>query len=151
MSAASVAHSTITDRMNDQAAQCALSGDDLQSLTAEVNRLRAHHGLSALATDGSLSESAFDHARDIAAMKRLSHEGNDGATFDVRAERRGYDAFPLAENIAYNQRDVPHVVRAWRDSPPHLKALLVDGADDVGFGRACSDDAEPYWVMVVGG
>jgi uncharacterized protein YkwD len=64
------------------------------------NAVRAQVGLSALLLHPLLVAVAQEHAQDMAAQQRLSHEGSDGATLQQRLTRHGYHYQRYGENVA---------------------------------------------------
>ncbi|MGB3722937.1 MAG: CAP domain-containing protein, partial [Pacificimonas sp.] len=87
---------------------------------------------------------------DLLSARRLSHVGSDGTTFGRRALRAGYDGYPAAENLAWNQATAVTVVESWLASPSHRDALLMRGVTHLGVAYRCSPRHGHFWAMVVG-
>ena len=121
------------------------------SLDDLLNAYRAERGLNALRSDSRLKVAAASHARDLAALGRLSHRGSDGSDHTRRAERAGYGRY-VAENVAAGQKSPAEVMRAWLGSPRHRANLVTDPATHYGFAHAVAPDTKykHYWVLMVG-
>jgi len=117
-----------------------------------VNDLRERRGYPRLDRVPRLNTIAADHAQDMAAVTRLSHE-LDGQSMSDRYRAAGVSCPTRAENIAYtfadqdlntdsgatvdhnaNETSIGHgVVRQWLNSPPHRENLFSDArAEGVG-------------------
>ena len=140
------------------------SADDLVSrrheVLAEANRLRAagascgaegRFGPAApLAWNETLARAAATHAAFRARRQQLIHEGPAGETPADRALALGYDYRRVAENLAFGQRDVAAVLRAWAASPSHCANQHDPVVDEAALACARARDGTPYWVMVLG-
>ena len=89
------------------------------------------------------------HAADIAAHKRISHVGTDGATLRQRLDRVGYPYLRASESIGV-YRTPEEVVRFWMDEPPngpHRLNLTNCQYTDTGVGLAYDSGGRQWWVM----
>jgi uncharacterized protein YkwD len=121
-----------------------------QSALAEVNAFRAKHGLSALILDARLSRAADMQSENQARRSWIGHFGSDGSTPKIRAARAGYHAKIAAENVAAGDKSFSDALRAWEESSPHRRNLLLPNVSAVGVGMAQSGSGRPYWTLVLG-
>ncbi len=130
--------------------RCASAKDRASRAHAAINGLRAQYGLRALGANRALQDASAAHLDDLLSVRRLSHIGSDGTTFDRRVKRAGYRGHPSAENLAWNQPDAATVVRNWMASPSHRDAMLMRGVTALGVAYRCSPRFGHMWAMVVG-
>lgn len=97
----------------------------------------------ALRLNDRLMAAAQAHSDDMAAMRNMQHTGSDGSKVSTRVTRAGFDWTAVAENIAWNQRDVQQVIVAWINSPGHCKNLMNARYQFMGFG-----ETDLYWTQV---
>jgi uncharacterized protein YkwD len=103
------------------------------ALLKEINRVRAAHGLHALAFDPVLARAAFAHSRSMASTGSFAH--GDFRSRMLRFHVRG--PF-VGENLAWGSGPYgsPHgIVAAWLRSPGHRANLLRPGFRRVGLGE----------------
>ncbi len=129
------------------------STKDEKSVVAELveahNKERAKEGLPPLKLESKLQEAARGHAKDMAEREEMTHEGADGSTPGQRVVNFGYHYLMTGENVARGQRDVPDVMLAWMESPPHKKNVLGDYSE-IGVARAEGKDGKFYWCADFG-
>jgi uncharacterized protein YkwD len=128
------------------------SSDTYATLTQIVdahNVVRAQAGLPALTLHPLLVAAAQEHAQDMAARQRLSHEGSDGATLQQRLARRGYSYERYGENVAAGPAALAEVMEQWRQSAPHWQNILGDFTE-LGAASAPAADGLVYWCIVFG-
>ncbi|GIV98580.1 MAG: hypothetical protein KatS3mg057_3237 [Herpetosiphonaceae bacterium] len=123
-----------------------------EQLLASVNELRSAEGCPLLQIDPLLQQAAQDHARDLAATRRIDHIGSDGATLRDRLERAGYPFQLYGENIAAGFPTAEEVVAIWTTGDeypdgPHRKNILNCHYTEAGVGLARAADGYPYWVL----
>jgi len=129
--------------------------DPAPALLAEVNRVRAAHGLKSLGGDGRLAAAASGHARAMADGGFLDHRAPDGTGLAERASAAGYRFRFLAENIAAGHAAPASVVQGWMNSDGHRRNLLQADAVAAGTGYAFrprergSAGFRHYWVLVL--
>jgi len=105
---------------------------------ADINELRAQHGLPALHLSASLSAAAMAHTREMAADGYFEHESADGTAFWKRiasfysSQRWSYWA--VGENLLYAEPDVDAdgALQVWLDSPPHRANMLSTKWREIG-------------------
>lgn len=133
-------------------ALCAQDGESAAAaVLAEVNRIRAAHGLAAVAADPALMEAAADYAAELKDRPDLGHIGRDGSTPPLRAEKAGYAGGDVAEALAAGYDEPSDTVEAWMESPSHRDVILKA---DAAFAGAAREDApateyKSYWTMLL--
>jgi uncharacterized protein YkwD len=98
---------------------------------AEINAVRAQHGLAAVNQRGLLSGAAGRHATRLKRSGRLMHSSTG------RLSRRA--GSPIGEVVAWNSKrraGARSIVRAWLNSPPHRSVLLDGSFRTVGVGAS---------------
>ncbi|MGE9267471.1 MAG: CAP domain-containing protein [Verrucomicrobiales bacterium] len=121
--------------------------------TKLINRARRSRGLIPLRRDPQLDALARAHARDMAAMRRVTHEGSDGRSGVKRLRRSGYRFSYFAENVSgpdsrYQAIDHRHhrpenTTRRLLESPSHRVNLLNPNLTRLGIAHH-----HGYWVQV---
>jgi uncharacterized protein YkwD len=120
----------------------------LQSrVLAEMNRVRAQHGLAPLHPSSRLNAAAGQHSREMARVGYFSHNSADGAAFWRRIQRfyssAGYRSWSVGENLLWSSPDVdaPGAIKMWMGSPEHRANLLNASWREVGLSAVHSDSA----------
>jgi uncharacterized protein YkwD len=115
-------------------------------LLALHNRARAAAGLRPLALDIHLVAAAADHARAMAAARRLTHSG-----WDAEIAREGGQGGATGQNIAEGYATAEAVFAGWMGDPPH-RANIVNGAfTRAGFACAADAGGTLWWAADFGG
>lgn len=123
-----------------------LSRDIARATTA----FRAGLGLGALSYDDRLAVAAQAHACELAARGgELTHAGLDGSTSFARAQRAGFPARLIAENLAWGRFDAQGVVDGWAGSPGHRANMVHPRIERIGVAVA-NGPRGPVWVQVMG-
>ena len=113
------------------------AGNDATSL----NGFRSANGRPPLASDGSLTALAQQHAADMARRNSLDHAGFK--------ERRG-PAGARAENVAYGCNDSACTIRMWINSSGHRANMLRADVSKYGLASAVSASGRRYWALELG-
>lgn len=124
--------------------------DETAATLGAINRLRAEHGLPALALDRAAQRAAMDQASRMAAAGKMEHNIGFGANFLKRM--KGMEvALPAAENIAAGQDSAADAFEAWHRSPKHLENMLGSSYRGLGVAvvRNPATGNRPYWSMVL--
>jgi uncharacterized protein YkwD len=103
-----------------------------RAVMAQMNRVRAQHGLAALRFDPTLHDAARSHTRAMLAQNVFTH-----GDFSARMRRFGARGPVLGENLAWgtgSSARAAAIVRMWLNSPPHRANLLRPGFRRVGVG-----------------
>jgi uncharacterized protein YkwD len=107
-------------------------------ILAEINRVRAARGLTALRDAGGLCSSAGAHSREMLAHGYFDHESFGGGAFWQRIKRyypsAGYHRWLVGEALLWVSPtvDAKTAVRDWLDDPEHRRILLGSGWRDIG-------------------
>jgi uncharacterized protein YkwD len=122
--------------------------DETAAALPMVNDLRRSRSLSTLSLDTPARRAAVQQAVRMAKADEMKHLIGIGDDFGSRMKRNDV-ALPAAENIASGQATVEAAVRAWMDSPSHLKNML-GGYRGLGVAVARTSASAPtYWAMVL--
>jgi uncharacterized protein YkwD len=123
-------------------------------MLAAVNALRtkgcncgtqAMPAVPALKWNTLLESASIRHAKNMAAMKSLTHTGSDGSNVQKRADDAGYRWSYISENIASGYLTLSAVMTAWKNSEGHCKNMMSTSV--IEMGGAQSGD---YWVQDFG-
>ncbi len=132
------------------AAKPLLQGSDV---IAQVNALRAAHGLPPYKLNSALMAAAQAHSEEQAANSDTSHTGVNGSTPKERAIAAGYGngaAVFITENLASGGKMTPATaVEIWQSDSLHLNAMLSPDYTDAGAGMA-SNGNFTYITLDVG-
>lgn len=106
------------------------------AVLAELNRVRAQHGLPAVAPDRRMNRAASTHSRGMARRGYIFHGAWGG-----RVARAAGSPAAVGEVIGWLRRSSPGreargVVAGWLRSPTHRHVLLDGTFRRVGIGRA---------------
>jgi uncharacterized protein YkwD len=118
-------------------------------LVEEHNRIRAEARLPTLSPSRRLQEAAEDHARDMAARRKMSHKGSDGSTPSSRILAKGYRMRRCGENVSFGPRTVETVMKGWMKSPSH-KANILGNYSQIGAAYATARDGTSFWCVTFG-
>jgi uncharacterized protein YkwD len=111
----------------------AAPNDSERALLAEMNRVRAAHGLAALRIDGRLERAARAHSRDMLRRGYFAH-----GEFARRMAVYGARGPAVGENLGWGvgaRGSAQAIVAAWLASRPHRANLLRAGFRRIGVGR----------------
>lgn len=128
------------------------------ALIAEVNSVRAQHGLPALSSDPRLAMTARRHSEDMADARRMEHQIAGRPSFQARVRASGARASTAGENIlrsdirrfgascASRDTAIPEPelsaalardsVQRWLGSPRHRASILNPRFRRAGSGFA---------------
>ena len=95
-------------------------------LAQRINDYRLAHGLTPLSWSDELASLAAEHSQDMAARRRLSHDG-------FRARRRRTDSLICVENVAHNFPTAETLLDGWRRSPGHQRNLVEPKVERMGL------------------
>lgn len=117
-----------------------------------INAFRGARDLGSLEQDSALNRAALDHARDMAKMHEMSHNGSDNSDLADRLQRVCYAFWTAAENIAAGGAEAAGVVARWIASKPHLENMLIRDLSHVGIGHSNAFPGDPfrhYWTLIL--
>ncbi|MEX0935168.1 MAG: CAP domain-containing protein [Candidatus Paceibacterota bacterium] len=129
-----------------------ISGTELtvSGIIIESNIERALNAQLSLKENPTLSQAAYNKARDILDERYFAHVSPDGRGPSDVVEAVGYDYILVGENLAMgvfeNDRDL---VEAWMNSPGHRANILHEKFSEIGVGVARGVyDGREVWVAV---
>ncbi len=99
--------------------------DEAAAAFEGVNNERVRRGMLPLSRRTELDEVAYQHARDLLRMQKLSHTSSDGRRLEHRLARLPWSQ--AGENLARNKGyDSPsqEAIRGWIDSPSHNENMF---------------------------
>lgn len=109
------------------------------SVLAEINVVRARHGLGPLRASSALEAAASSHSQAMVRRGFFTHESADGSDFSLRVKRyyqpKGFSRWAVGENLLWYspQVDARRAVAMWLASPPHRANLLDRDWKEVGL------------------
>ncbi|KAJ2844435.1 hypothetical protein IWW36_005191 [Coemansia brasiliensis] len=112
----------------------------MQEMLQQVNAIRAEVGKPPLRIDQRLNSMAQAHSNYQASVSTMTHSDPAGGLGD-RCSEYGIDWRGVAENVAWNYKDVTDVVTGWKNSPGHYTNMVGD-YNVVGFGVT-----DLYWTQ----
>jgi len=110
-----------------------------QGVLADINSLRAQHGLAPLRISSRLSSAARQHSAEMAARGYFSHDSANGSSFDKRIARYypigGSHYWSVGENLLWSSPDVDAggALTMWWNSPEHRKNMLSARWREIGL------------------
>jgi uncharacterized protein YkwD len=124
---------------------------DAPAAASMLSGYRANNGLPAVTIDPELMKLADAQARAMAAHDKLDH--NVIRDFGERLDVAGYKSKVAAENIGAGYHTLAEAFSGWRDSPPHRRNMLLDGASRIGIAAAYSPKSKyrVYWALLLAG
>jgi uncharacterized protein YkwD len=115
-----------------------------------LNRVRSHHGLRHLRSNGSLRKAANGFSWRMVREGFFGHTAPDGSGLLQRVQATRYlhrhPRASLAENIGYGdgRLGTPRaIVRAWMNSAGHRQNILTAAYRDVGLGIVPGEPGSP--------
>ena len=123
--------------------------ETLAKLVEAHNKERKKQDLPPLSLNEKLKAVAQAHADDMAKQRKLDHKGSDGSTPFERMEKAGYRYQRAGENIAFGQRGLDELMKAWMNSEGH-KQNILGKFTEIGIAYAVDEDGIPYWCVTFG-
>jgi uncharacterized protein YkwD len=119
-----------------------------------TNELRRANGLQGVERNARLESAANAFAAYMANTGRYGHEA-DGGNPSGRAERHGYDACIVSENIAYAYNSqgfttpalAMNFLEGWKHSPGHRKNMLDGDVTQTAVAVARSERTGYYYAV----
>ena len=122
---------------------------DAAAAASMLSGYRANNGLAAVTVDPALMKLADQQARAMAGRDKLDH--NVIRDFGERLEVAGYKSKVAAENIGAGYHTLAEAFSGWRDSPPHRRNMLLDGASRIGIAAAYAPKSKyrVFWALIL--
>lgn len=115
---------------------------DTSGVVQHVNDARRRAGMHALTVDMNLARIASSRSTSMAAERRLSHRGWEGAL-----RKAGLRDDALGENVAYNYEDADAVMTGWMRSPGHRANILRRSFKRIGVGCVIDERGHRWWTQ----
>jgi uncharacterized protein YkwD len=124
---------------------------DAAAAASMISGYRANNGLTAVTIDPELMKLADTQARAMAARDKMDH--NVIQDFGERLKGAGYKSTVAAENIGAGYHTLAEAFSGWRDSPPHRRNMLLEGASRIGIAAAYSPKSKyrVFWALILAG
>jgi uncharacterized protein YkwD len=124
---------------------------DASAAASMISGYRANNGLTAVTIDPELMKLADAQARAMAAHDKMDH--NVIQDFGERLKGAGYKSTVAAENIGAGYHTLAEAFSGWRDSPPHRRNMLLEGASRIGIAAAYSPKSKyrVFWALILAG
>ena len=109
---------------------------------ADLNQIRAQHGLQPVKISARLTASAAQHSREMGADGYFQHSSHDGTAFWKRIGRwygpNGYGYWSVGENLLWSspQVDPARAMQLWMNSPEHRANILNPRWREIGVSAA---------------
>ena len=136
------------DNNSDILSYRSLYADGTELLLADfVNAFRVQKGVAALTWNTKLASSARAHSTDMSRYNYFDRVGRDYSTYQIRAERTGYDrSLASEENIAANCIDATDFLNSWINAKTTSnRANLLNSSYTVaGIGYAAGQTNSTY-------
>ena len=122
---------------------------DAAAAASMISGYRANNGLTAVTLDPELMKLADAQARAMASHDKLDH--NVIRDFSERLQVAGYKSTVAAENIGAGYHTLAEAFSGWRDSPPHRRNMLLEGASRIGIAAAYAPQSKyrVYWALIL--
>jgi uncharacterized protein YkwD len=110
-----------------------------RSIVAEINIVRADHGLRPVRLARPLTAAAGQHSNEMGVRGYFSHDSADGTSFWKRVGEfygsRGYRYWSVGENLLWSSGELSpaSAVTMWMNSPTHRKNLLDSDWRQIGL------------------
>ena len=114
----------------------AITGNRLVEL---MNQSRTENGLSPLAINNKLNESAYLKAQDILEKNYFAHTSPQGVSPWYWFKQANYGYHYAGENLAIDFTDAETLYKAWLDSPSHRANILNPKYKEVGIVALTGD------------
>jgi uncharacterized protein YkwD len=140
MTLSAVAMTAPASARNDGPASAASGVSALEAaVLANVNAIRAQHGLRGLKLSNRLSAAADQQSEAMGAKGFFSHNSADGSAFWKRIRKyypdRNYRYWAVGENLLWSSPDVDasQALDMWMKSPEHRANLLNKSWREIGL------------------
>ncbi|ORX80332.1 PR-1-like protein [Anaeromyces robustus] len=109
-----------------------------------VNKERGKRGVPYLAYSSVLANAAQNHSKYQASKKKMTHDESGATSTPMkRIKKAGFKNIrACAENVAYNQKSIEKVMKAWMGSSGHRKNILNKEYTHFGAGMK-----NRYWTQ----
>ena len=116
-----------------------------------LNAFRQQHNRGPLAINQALRRAASNQSLIMLRKQKMQHEFGRSTRFKKRLQDAGVQSRIAAENIAVGSFDTSRVMRAWIDSRPHRKNMLLNDIDRFGIAMRSDKAGRRWWTLIVAG
>ncbi len=122
---------------------------DGQTAASMISGYRQNNGLGPVALDPELTRLADAQARAMAARDKV--DSNAVGALPERIRRARLDTKVAAENISAGYHTLAEAFSGWRDSPPHRKNMLLQGATRMGIAAVYAPNSKykVFWSLIL--
>jgi uncharacterized protein YkwD len=114
-----------------------------------VNAERAKAGLQPLTYQRQLDQASEGHARHMAVVGQMAHEGIGDGDPGSRILATGFDD-SWGENVATGQLSPEQVVAEWMASPGHRRNIMDPTYRFLGVSYEVAQNGRTYWAQSFG-
>ena len=106
---------------------------------AQLNKIRAEHGLQPLKISARLTAAATQHSKEMGTAGYFEHNSNDGTAFWKRINRwyasSGFGYWSVGENLLWSSPavDPAGALQLWMNSPEHRANILTARWREIGI------------------
>jgi uncharacterized protein YkwD len=120
---------------------------DAGTAATMISGYRANNGLGGVSVDPDLMQLAQTQARAMAANDKLDHN----VVRDFGSRIAVYRSKTAAENIGAGYHTLAEAFSGWRDSPPHRRNMLLQGATRIGIAAAYAPNSKyrVFWALIL--
>ena len=120
---------------------------DAGTAATMISGYRANNGLGDVSIDPELMQLAQAQARAMAANNKLDHN----VVRDFGSRIAVYRSKTAAENIGAGYHTLAEAFSGWRDSPPHRRNMLLQGATRIGIASAYAPNSKyrVFWALIL--
>ncbi len=106
---------------------------------AQLNKIRAQHGLEPLKISARLTAAADQHSKEMGSAGYFEHNSHDGTEFWKRISRwyasSGFGYWSVGENLLWSSPEVDPAgaLQLWMNSPEHRANILTARWREIGI------------------
>ena len=116
-----------------------------------INGYRAANGAPEVQLSSALTTLARSYAAALASEARTAPAVRPDGRLKSRLISVGYNAAEVEESVTAGYHTFAEAFSGWRDSPPHRKVMLMQGATEMGIAAAYAPNTKykVYWVLIM--
>ena len=114
-----------------------------------ISGYRQNNGLGNVVVDPELVKLAEAQSMAMAGRNKLDHDVT--APLAKRLNASGYPATLAVENVSAGYHTLAEAFSGWRDSPPHRRNMLLDGASRIGIAASYAPNTKykVFWTLIL--
>lgn len=127
---------------------------DFHLLLEKINSLRQSGctcgtdympSVAPLSSNIQLEKAAMAHVKDMDQRNYFAHVSPEGNNPEERAKSAGYQGVVKGENLGKGYLNSDEVIKAWKNSVSHCKAMMDANSNEAGIGFS-----QNYWAISFG-